>query len=552
MTSIAWTSVWMLCLPLLAAGGILVQLEDQRLDDPGVGPGDAFGADVAVDGDTALVGASADQASGSAETGAAYVFRQAGTAWSSEALLVAPDGMLDDAFGWAVALDADTAAVGAPSDDTTAGSDAGSVYVFTRSGSAWSFQAQLFASDAAAGDEFGGALDLRGDQLVVGAELDDDAGDASGSVYVFTRTGTSWSQAAKLTASDATPSDRFGASASLDGTTLAVGAPGISSQRGATYVFEGAGGAWTQQAKLVASDGVAGDHFGRAVVDGGTLVAGALDASAFAGAVYVFERSGTAWTEQLKLLAPDGQVGDRLSSALALEDGLLVAGAQGHDAVQTSAGACYLWRQESGGWVFDRKLLGSDLVSVNLFGAAVGLSGGTIVAGGPGPVGGSLPGSAYAFTVEQNAPSFCDSNDGALASCPCGNAGLPDTGCDVQQGTGGVGLEVQVQNTAPLNRATLGSFGYPAMFNPSVILIRAPGLDAAGPVVFGDGLRCVALPVVRLEATFANQGTATHTFGHGSMAGTGTFFYQAWFRNTPTMFCTPAAFNLSNGRQLTW
>jgi choice-of-anchor B domain-containing protein len=147
-------------------------------------------------------------------------------------------------------------------------------------------------------------------------------------------------------------------------------------------------------------------------------------------------------------------------------------------------------------------------------------------------------------------PSFCDASDGSLASCPCANPGSPDTGCDIQQGTGGVRLDVVAQETSPQNRVTATGVGYPAGTSPASVVIRAAGLDPAAPVVFGDGLRCVGTPLVRLGATVAANGTSTHTFGHG--AGAGDFYYQLWFRNEPAMYCTPDAFNLSNGRRLSW
>jgi hypothetical protein len=149
-------------------------------------------------------------------------------------------------------------------------------------------------------------------------------------------------------------------------------------------------------------------------------------------------------------------------------------------------------------------------------------------------------------------PSFCDSSDGALASCPCANAGLPDTGCDIQQLTGGVLLEVVRQETSPTNRATVRGTGYPTGASPGAVVIRADTLDSATPVVFGDGLRCIGTPLVRLGATAAVGGVSIHTFGHGAMAGAGARFYQIWFRNQPAMYCTPDAFNLSNGRVLIW
>ena len=148
-------------------------------------------------------------------------------------------------------------------------------------------------------------------------------------------------------------------------------------------------------------------------------------------------------------------------------------------------------------------------------------------------------------------PSFCDAGDGSLASCPCGNPGLASSGCEIAQTTGGVQLDLVSQETTPLNRVTFLGSGFPATTNPTSIVIRSSALTAS-PVAFGDGLRCVAAPVVRLAATFASGGTALHTFGHSPAAGVGDFHYQAWFRNTPAMFCTPDAFNLSNGRTLQW
>jgi hypothetical protein len=155
----------------------------------------------------------------------------------------------------------------------------------------------------------------------------------------------------------------------------------------------------------------------------------------------------------------------------------------------------------------------------------------------------------------QTAPcpeTFCDAGDGSLASCPCGNTGDPDTGCDLQQGTGGVQIGVARQQTTPQNRATFIGNGFPSATSPTALVIRSTGLDAATPVVFGDGLRCVSVPIVRLGATFASGGLSEHTLGHGAAVGSGTFYYQVWLRNTPAGFCTPDAFNLSNGTTLTW
>jgi len=150
-------------------------------------------------------------------------------------------------------------------------------------------------------------------------------------------------------------------------------------------------------------------------------------------------------------------------------------------------------------------------------------------------------------------PSSCSGEAiGFIPSpCPCSNGGNRDSGCNLPQATGGVKLDVLAQVTGPMNRATLQGTGFPANSAPTAIVIRASDLGAS-PVAFGDGLRCVGTPVVRLAVTFASGGASNHIVGHGSMAGTGRFYYQLWFSSTPATFCTPDAFNLSNGRTVIW
>jgi hypothetical protein len=159
-------------------------------------------------------------------------------------------------------------------------------------------------------------------------------------------------------------------------------------------------------------------------------------------------------------------------------------------------------------------------------------------------------GYTIVFQVTSQVPSFCDASDGALAACPCSNPGNPDTGCDLAQSTGGVGLELVSQTASPFVAEWYAS-GFPSNGTPASVLIRSDSLDPSGAVVFGDGLRCVAAPVVRLSTAFAIGGTAIHTHGHGAPAG--DYSYQLWFRNAPPAYCDPtAAFNLSNGRTVTW
>jgi hypothetical protein len=209
------------------------------------------------------------------------VFTRTGSSWTQQAKLTATDAAAGDRFGSTVAVSGDTVIIGAPFDDGT-GTDSGSGYVFTRTGSSWSQQAKLTASDAAAGDQFGNSVAVSGDTAVIGAPDDDDAAAAaasSGSGYVFARTGSSWSQQAKLTAADATIADLFGSAVAVAGDTAVIGAPGDGDagfNSGSGYVFTRSGSGWSQQAKLTAPDAAGGDYFGSAVaVSGDTAHIGA-------------------------------------------------------------------------------------------------------------------------------------------------------------------------------------------------------------------------------------------------------------------------------------
>jgi Chlamydia polymorphic membrane protein (Chlamydia_PMP) repeat len=169
-------------------------------------------------------------------------------------------------------------------------------------------------------------------------------------------------------------------------------------------------------------------------------------------------------------------------------------------------------------------------------------------------------GNEFLDQCPQEPTDFCNALDGSLASCPCANPGDPNTGCDspippAQGGgtTGGIRLDLVSQQTTPTNRAVFTGSGYPFASTPSVVVLRGTALDSASPVVFGDGLRCVSTPVVRLGRSLAAGGVSTHTISHGAMAGSGVFFYQLLYRSQPASFCDPAAnFNLSNGRTLVW
>jgi hypothetical protein len=136
---------------------------------------------------------------------------------------------------------------------------------------------------------------------------------------------------------------------------------------------------------------------------------------------------------------------------------------------------------------------------------------------------------------------------GVAGACPCGNTGLPGHGCDNAAQTGGVVLALA--GGAGGGSATLVGTGFPAGAAPAVVVIRSTARTAGTP--FGDGLRCLAAPIVRVASGTAGGGTSTHALTHG--AGPGTFHYQLWYRSTPAAYCDAAsAFNLSNGLSIAW
>jgi hypothetical protein len=182
--------------------------------------------------------------------------------YTQQARLTQSEGSHDDRFGTSIAINGNTAVVGAVFDDVGTNNDQGSAYVFVRSGNGWTFQSKLVATDGASGDRFGWRVAISGDTIVVGANGDDSA---RGSAYVFVRNGSAWSQQAKLTASDGAATDQFGWGLGLSGDTVVVGAPGDTINgvmRGSAYVFVRSGGSWSEQQKLTSPDGGFNDRFG--------------------------------------------------------------------------------------------------------------------------------------------------------------------------------------------------------------------------------------------------------------------------------------------------
>ena len=334
--------------------------------------GARLGWSVAVSGDTAVLGAPFQATSLGGARGAAYVFVRGPTGWVEQAKLSASDGVSGDRFGAAVAISGDTVVVGAPS-DMGVGAASGSAYVFTRTGTSWAFDRQLTASDAAASDEFGGAVSIDGDRIAIGAR-----NNGVGTVYVFVRGAGTWTEEAILTRIATTLTAGFGISVSISGSSVLVGAdladgPG-GTDSGAAYVFVRSGSTWTEQATLN-SLANAGDHFGRSVaLSGNDAIVGAPDYNGGytdVGIVRFYQRSGVTWS-----LAPDTgdglptrRGGERFGTSVSLSGDLAIAGAPGTG----TSGMAAIWQRSTGVWRGVATPEPSDGVSGDLFGSAVAM-----------------------------------------------------------------------------------------------------------------------------------------------------------------------------------
>ena len=406
--------------------------------------GDDFGYSVSIDGDTMVVGVHLDDDDGE-DSGSAYVFTRVtagdlASGWTQVAKLKAGGsyGMSGAYFGGSVAVDGDTIVVGSYGRT----SSQGFAYVFTRNtpgnlASSWTQRAQLYADDRAPGDCFGKSVSIDGDTIVVGADRDDSY---RGSAYVFTRDtpgnlGSGWTQRHKLTGSSHSNIKRFGASVSIDGDTLVVGAygysDGYSSSRGAAYVFGRSlsgdiASSWPLVASLYADDGAAGDRFGWSVsIDGNTVVIGANSGSA-----YVFTRDtagylASGWTQVAKLTADDGAASDRFGESVSIDGSTIVIGAHGDDDKGSGSGSAYVFRRDTpgylgSGWTQLAKLTADDVAAGDQFGWSVSIDGDTVVIGAnrDNTDDGESSGSAYVFTFPfPNCDASAPPANGAVGDC---------------------------------------------------------------------------------------------------------------------------------------
>ena len=355
-----------------------------------------FGMTVDIDGNTAAVGASGFQFS-DFPLPVVCVYTREATNWTKEQCLTEEDEVpnSDDNYGFAIAVSGNTLVVGAAS-DVTNGVTGGAAYVYVRDGHSWSLQQKLFASDRANFDQFGIAVDVVGDTIVVGAHGDNDEGFQTGAVYVFRRNGTTWTEEQKLKASDAAPDSAFGASVALNGQTIAIGAPSESSgalSSGAVYVFVNDGTSWQQQGKIKANSAMMNQQLGSTVsVSGDTIVAAApgeligepaddFNNVLSKGAVYIFERTGTSWDHQKRFFERDRNRTGGFAVRAAIDGDTIIVGDPTYDAGARFTGAVYVFERKGNGWSLKHTLAANDGQFLQAMGFSIAVSGDTVIAG---------------------------------------------------------------------------------------------------------------------------------------------------------------------------
>ena len=356
-----------------------------------------------INGDTMIVGAPAG-------FGMAKIYVGSGSKWKEQAeLTVKPiDGNENRAipsFGVAVDLTGphelatpDYALIGA----SRAGADeslAGAAFVFARNRNQWKERAKLVPADVDRDDGFGDAVSIEKDIAVIGSPGDDDAGSSSGSAYIFVRDGTRWKQQVKLAPADLQRSDAFGTAVLVYRNTVIVGAPKHTHSgvrfAGAAYVFERNGDAWTQKTKLVADDAAKADNFGGSLaMSGNTVIVGApladSDRGKDSGAAYVFVRDGGGWRQQAKLGPRDAKKADQFGSGVAISGSIVIVGAKTRDEGAPGSGASYSFVRVDGHWEERAKVLPRDPGQKVNYGEWVAISGNAVVvsshnAGNAGP-----------------------------------------------------------------------------------------------------------------------------------------------------------------------
>ena len=332
-----------------------------------------FGIDSALDGNYLYVG-------GRGDNGVRYsrvdVFEKNNGTWSYLRNITGDNTEGPDNFGWKIGACENYLIVGAYTEDT-GGNNTGAAYVFKRTGATWTQEEMLKAPSPAGGTGYGACdLAINGDYAFVGASTDGTGGE----VFVYKRTGTSWNHHQTLVSSDISSSDDFGHGLDLSGNYLVVGAPGENSNHGALYIFKNIGGTWTQQQKLVSTVSGNMGRTARLSIDGDYIVTGGTsddsDSLSNSGAVYIFKKDEgvETWTQQATLRAPTPIANGSFGNKTRINGSIIIVGQPNDGDNGANAGAVYIYQRSGTTWSFVKKFYSSDVATGDQFGSSVSIS----------------------------------------------------------------------------------------------------------------------------------------------------------------------------------
>ncbi len=303
-----------------------------------------FGRTVAIQGNTVFVGARFAQAGTTQGAGAVYIFKKNGKTWRYEGKVVSPSPQTGDNFGRALAIQDNLLVVTARKNTD----ERGAAYVFEKKGQGYAYKASLKAGDSADGDYFGQSVALQGNFIVIGARnTAGPDGATAGGFYLFRQKGGQWIEVTKMTPPGGKNDDQYGFAIAIKGNTIVVTArradPAGVKNAGAAFVYSLKGDFVNLVTTLTPSDVKANDEFGQSVAIAGDVIAvGAWKDDNKQGSIYLFSRKGGQWIEANKITASDGMAGDEFGYSLSAFGNRIVTGAHTADFISTDGGAAYV------------------------------------------------------------------------------------------------------------------------------------------------------------------------------------------------------------------
>ena len=520
-----------------------------------------FGRRVRAQGDRVVVGAPMKDGV-ALRSGEVQVF-DVGAGTVLEGILAPLDLGANDRFGSAVALDGDVIAAGAYWHDG-GGANAGAVYVFRWDGAAWNLEQKLQSPALQAGGEFGWAVDLEGDRLVVGERRADVGGAVDrGRFHVFEHSAGVWSPTFTDSGDTSQTNDWVGLSVAVRGDMLAVGSQESALQyQGSVYVYRWSGATWVQEQKIGPTL-PSGQTFGHALAlgDGLLCVGDPYGGAGGGGRVHIFRESASVWSEEAVLGVPYGSGLDLLGDDVSLSGDRLLAAAPGEYIWSDLSGAAHVFELQGSTWTSVQRLIPSTPTQFFDYASSVALVGSRAFVGVPTQLG---PGQRV--DVFELAPlvgtRFC-AGDGTGTPCPCGNESDPalGNGCENKHGQGatldGTGSASVAADDLSLSVTfTMSTQTFPPKGEAILLFAGDARINGGLGLPLGDGLRCVGGNVQRLGVRFGTPYRGIALWGPGLAAQLGvvagdTRYFHAWYRDPIGSPCG-SGFNTTNALELTF